>query len=129
LVRDGEYDAAERGVQALSAPSHDRQRCKATIVANQVEKGEIAGRSQRRLATFSLPTHREVVAAAFGLPLWCPSLTKPPAPVRTVLRVCIPRRRDYESIYCRCRIAQEYGDDKRIFMHMVISMAHQSPPQ
>jgi hypothetical protein len=29
----------------------------------------IAGRSQLRLATFLLPTHREVVAAAFGFPL------------------------------------------------------------
>ncbi len=27
----------------------------------------IAGRSQLRLATFSLPTHREVVAAAFRI--------------------------------------------------------------
>ena len=45
---------------------------------------------------FSLPTHREVVAAAFGLPLWVP-LSLAPAPVRPLLRVCVPRRRDWES--------------------------------
>jgi len=57
-------------------------------------ESNFAGRSPLRLATFSLPTHREVVAVVlsdyrFGL---APRL--PPAPVRSVLRVCIPRRRE-----------------------------------
>src|SRR5215469_14818389 len=55
----------------------------------------IAGRSPLRLATLSLPTHREVVAAAFRISaLVPPDLNEPPAPVRSLLRVCIPRRRD-----------------------------------
>jgi hypothetical protein len=55
----------------------------------------IAGRSQLRLATLSLPTHREVVAAAFRISaLVAPFQKSPPAPVRSLLRVCIPRRRD-----------------------------------
>ena len=59
-------------------------------------KGEsnLAGRSPLRLATFSLPTHREVVAVVlsdyrFGL-----APRPSPAPVRSIPRVCIPRRRE-----------------------------------
>jgi len=54
----------------------------------------IAGRSQLRLATLSLPTHREVVAAAFRISALVAPIKRAPAPVRAVLRVCIPRRRD-----------------------------------
>jgi hypothetical protein len=56
---------------------------------------KIAGRSQLRLTTFSLPTHREVVAAASRISALV-RLTQggPPAPVRSMLRVCVPRRRD-----------------------------------
>ena len=55
----------------------------------------IAGRSPLRRATLSVPTHREVVAAAFRISALVPPIQKsPPAPVRSLLRVCIPRRRD-----------------------------------
>jgi hypothetical protein len=58
----------------------------------------IAGRSPLRLATFSLPTHREVVAAASRISAsGVPYPQDPPAPVRSMLRVCIPRRRDYAN--------------------------------
>jgi hypothetical protein len=61
-------------------------------------KKVIAGRSPLRLATFSLPTHREVVAAASRISaLGAPQPQNPPAPVRSMLRVCIPRRRDYSN--------------------------------
>ena len=60
-------------------------------------KNDIAGRSPLRLATFSLPTHREVVAAAFRISALGAPQKKPPAPVRSMLRVCIPRRRDYAN--------------------------------
>src|ERR1022692_3988835 len=34
-----------------------------------------------------------------------------------MLRVCIPRRRDCESTYCRLRITQGWTIDKEAFMH------------
>jgi hypothetical protein len=72
--------------------------------SNRRGVGIIAGRSQLRRATLSLPTHREVVAAAFRISaLGAPIQKSPPAPVRSLLRVCIPRRRD--STYLR-RIAR-----------------------
>jgi hypothetical protein len=73
--------------------------------SNKSGVGIIAGRSQLRRATLSLPTHREVVAAAFRISaLGAPHSKEPPAPVRSLLRVCIPRRRD--SITYLRRIAQ-----------------------
>jgi hypothetical protein len=58
--------------------------------------GAIPGRALLRLATFffSLPTHREVVAAASRIAARGCYQHGPPAPVRPMLRVCVPRRRD-----------------------------------
>jgi hypothetical protein len=55
----------------------------------------VAGRSLLRLATFALPTHREVVATALRITAMSPPKGSP-APVR-VLRVCVPRRREPSS--------------------------------
>jgi hypothetical protein len=44
----------------------------------------LAGRSQLRLAMLELPTHREVMAAAVGCPLWVP-----PGSRAFELRVCV----------------------------------------
>jgi hypothetical protein len=59
-------------------------------------RGRLAGRSPLRLATFLLPTHREVVAAVNRITALSPP-PGPPAPVR-MLRVCIPRRRESQII-------------------------------
>ena len=86
-------------------------------------KNDIAGRSPLRLATFSLPTHREVVAAAFRISALGAPQKKPPAPVRSMLRVCIPRRRDYESTYCRRSLTQGGTANKETFMHTLPAKA------
>jgi hypothetical protein len=66
----------------------------------------IAGRSQLRLATFLLPTHREVVAAAFGFPLWLPHFKRAPR-LPCVPAACLhsPPPRSNESITHDQRIA------------------------
>jgi hypothetical protein len=43
--------------------------------------------------------------------------------VRSMLRVCIPRRRDYESTYSRRRIKQGRTVDKETFMHTLPAKA------
>ena len=55
----------------------------------------IAGRSPLRLATFSLPTHREVVAAAFRISaLGAPLQRSPRLPCVPCCVSAFPRRRD-----------------------------------
>jgi hypothetical protein len=46
-----------------------------------------------------LPTHREVMTAAFGLPLWVIAPEGLPRLPCVKLRVCIPRRREFEPKY------------------------------
>ena len=59
---------------------------------------------------FSLPTHREVVAAAFRISaLGARYFKSPPAPVRSMLRVCIPRRRDTEAVLYERRDTHKNG--------------------
>jgi hypothetical protein len=69
-------------------------------------KNDVAGRSQLRLATFSLPTHREVVAAAFRISALGAPDEAPGS--RAFHAACLhstpPRLR--ESINCRRIIAQ-----------------------
>ena len=74
--------------------------------SNKSGAGIIAGRSQLRRATLSLPTHREVVAAAFRISaLGAPQLKEPPAPVR-FHAACLhstPPRFDYLSSATKLR--------------------------
>jgi hypothetical protein len=61
---------------------------------------EIAGRSQLRRATLSLPTHREVVAAAFRISALVAPHSKEPPGSRAFPAACLhstPPRFDYLS--------------------------------
>ena len=77
---------------------------------------------------FSLPTHREVVAAAFRISaLGAPYFKSPPAPVRSMLRVCIPRRRDTEAVLYERRDTQERNRRQARFCTIAPRAAHEVP--
>jgi hypothetical protein len=66
----------------------------------------IAGRSPLRLTTFSLPTHREVVAAAFGFPL-----LGAPSTFRSPRLPCVPCR---VSAFHAAAIRQMINDQQSV---------------
>jgi hypothetical protein len=72
----------------------------ATGSAGRSLKKETRGPVATPAGRVLLPTHREVMTAAFGLPLLgnCPPWGLPRLPC-VELRVCIPRRRELEPQY------------------------------
>jgi hypothetical protein len=120
----GERDLKSKSTRGISGPQAKDRHSLGFIKSERARwsnsrpyKNDVAGRSQLRLATFSLPTHREVVAAAFRISALGAPEEAPGS--RAFHAACLhstpPRLR--ESIYGRRTIAHGRTERQQAILH------------